>query len=793
MFQITAQCHGATTQRLRLRDYNSENRCCGGTLYAGPRQFRQQYNSNRRHDYDPSFSIRRHEYHTDSRNHQYRDDYYYKPNKLKYSDHKSPPLKYPYHKEYPVRKYNNPSWTETKYMQKRTGFVFPDTHKNINDGRGVYKPYNPPPYFQDHRYHGHQGYHDLTEDKHRWKYRPALLGVSVGTSGGVVVMSPDGYKHVIHNLPPWTQPNTTPEREHYKGSFQPQGSSEHLGSHRFTTGFHESPGVYEHQNYHHQTYKGVTAYYLNSNIKNRNQEQGAPTYSSNIPHQTYDRGEQYYKVPSKPENFHPSPPFYKYSEPDPLHHPNGLPLQTYSPTEPTQHLTTSSKASATSEHNAKFNSVPEKSLKYPHSINAQLPPPALDTDTTVPYEATQQIPNHHITNATQVPDANYNTSLIQALPTEPPGQGSTESEVSSSTVIANTTLPTLLIQETSINPEPAKVSIHPTQTVQTDSNMKTEHFLPTVITEMSYITPHHSTESQTFNTYMIDPSHKVINKKTAPPPSTQEFLDVIQKSDIKQTSSAENKNYTAIISVTDVAPVQSSSTQELLDVTQKSDIEQTSSAENKNYTAIVSVTDVAPIQSSSTPELLDVTQKSDIEQTSSAENKNYTAIVSVTDVAPVQSSSTQELLDVIQKSDIEQTSSAANKNYTAIVSVTDVSPVQRSSDPNMSASGSINTAVPTEGNTAETIATQTVHNSTETKNEDNSNLTEDPNSDSEDEQPTVETYTTEEAMYKTTNEPNLHASSMLKELHTLMNHAQSLNYLYQDSSTTVSPADGGDQ
>jgi hypothetical protein len=101
--------------------------------------------------------------------------------------------------------------------------------------------------------------------------------------------------------------------------------------------------------------------------------------------------------------------------------------------------------------------------------------------------------------------------------------------------------------------------------------------------------------------------------------------------------------------------------------------------------------------------------------------------------------------------------------------------------------------MPTEGHTADTLATQTVHNSTETKNEDNSNLTEDPNSDSKDVQPTVEAHTTEEAMYTTTNEPNLHASSMLKEVQTLMNHAQSFNYLYQDSSTTVSPTEGSEQ
>jgi hypothetical protein len=689
MFQITAQWQGVTTRRLLLRDYNSQNRCCGGAHYGGPRQFHQQNNGNRRLDYDPSFTTHRHEYHTDSRNHQYDDDdyyYYYKPNKLKYSDHKSPPLKYPYHKEYSARLYNNPSLTKTKYMQKRTGFVFPDTYNNINDGRGGYRPYIPPSNFQDHRYHdndfnnfrnknGHQGYHDLTEDTHRQKYRPALLGVSVGTSGGVVVTGPDGYKHVIHSLPPWTEPNTTPETEHYRGTFHPRGSSEHLGSHRFTTGFRGSPGVYEHQTYHHQTYKGVPTYYLNSHIKNRNQEQGVPKYTSDILHQTHNRGEKYYKVPSKPDNFQPSPPFHRYSEPDPLHHPNGSPLQKYSPTEPTQLLTTtSSNASTTSEqHKVVSNSIPEKPLKYPHSINAQLPPSALDTDTTVPYVATEQIPNHHVTTATQVSDANNNTSFIQVLPTEPPGQRSTESEVSSSTVMENKTLPVSLIQETSMNPEPAKVSIHPTQTVQTDSNMTIEHFLPTVITEKSYVTPHQSTHSQTFNMNMTVPSHNIMNHKTVPPPSPQELLDVIQKSNIKQTSSDEKKNYTASVYVTAVAPV---------------------------------------LSSSST---------------------------------------------------------------------------------NTSASGFTGTAMPTEGNTVETLVTQTAHSSIETKTEDNSNLTEDPNSDSEDVQPTVETFTTEEATYTTTNEPNLHGPSMLKELQALMNHAQSLNYLYQDSSTTVSPTDGRDQ
>jgi hypothetical protein len=568
-------------------------------------------------------------------------------------------------------------------MQKRIGFVFPETYNNINNGRGGYRPYIPPSYFQDHRdndfnnfrnKNGHQEYHNLTEDKHRRKYRPALLGISVGTLGGVVVTGPDGYKHVIYNLPPWTEPNTTPETEHYKGSFHSQGSSEHLGSHRFTTGFHGSPGAYEHQNYHQQTYKGVPTYYLNTHIKNRHQQQGTPKYTSDILQQTHNRGEQYYKVPPKPENFHPSPPFYRYSEPDPLHHPNGSPLQAYSPTEPTQHpTTTSSKASTTSEqHKTTPNSVPRKSLKYSHSSNAQLPPPALDTDTTVPYVATEKIPNQHLTTATQVSGAKNKMSLIQVLPTEPPGQMFTESEVSSSTVEENNTLPVSFIQETTINPEPAKVSIHPTQTVQTDSNMKIEHFLPTVIAEKTYVTPHQSIQSQNFDMNMTELSHNTMHHKTTPFPSTQELLEVIQKSDIKQTSSAENKNYTASVYETAAAPTQSSS------------------------------------------------------------------------------------------------------------------------DPSTSAAGFADTATSTE-DTTEILVTQTAYNSTETKTEDNSNLTDNPNSDSEDVQPTVATYTTEEAMYTTTNDPNLHAPSTLKELQTLMNHAQSLYYMSQDSSTNVNPTDGRNQ
>jgi hypothetical protein len=684
MFQITTQWPGATTHRLLLRDYNSQNRCCGGTRYEGPRQFHQQNDSDRRL-YNPSFTAHRHEYHTDSRNHKYHDnDYYYRPNKLKYSNHKSPSSKYSYPQEYYTRIYDNRSLKETKYMQKRKGFVFPDTHNNINDGRGGYRPYIPPSHFQDHRYHdsdfnnfrnkhGHQGHHDPTEDGHRKKYRPALLGVSVGKSGGVVVTGPDGYRHVIHDLPPWTQPNTTPETEHYKGSSHPQGR--HLGSHRFTTGFHDSPGLYEYQNYHHETYKGVPTYYLNSHSKNRNQKQGAQKYASDIPNQTHGRGEQYYKGSSKPDNFYPSPPFYRYSEPDPLHHPNGSPLQTNSPTETTKHLTTtSSEASTTSEQQKdKLSSLPRKSLKYPHSINAQLPPPALGTDTTVPYVATEQIPNQNVPTATQVSDANNKVSSIQVVPTESSVQVSTESQVSSSTIMKNDTLPISLIQETSLYPEPAKISIHPTQTVQTEINMKTENFLPTIITEKYYITSDQSTQSQTFNTNMTEPSHNTTNHETTTPPSLQELSDVIQKTDTEQKSSAENKNYTATVYETVVAPEQSSS------------------------------------------------------------------------------------------------------------------------NPNMSDSGFTGTIMPTEGNTMETLVTQTVHNSAETKSEENSNLTETPNSDSQDVQPADETYKTEEAMYTTTNEPDFRAPSMLKELQTLMNHAQSLNYFYQDYSTTVNSTDGSDQ
>jgi hypothetical protein len=622
-------------------------------------------------------------------------------------------------------------------MQKRKGFIFPDTKSNINEGRGGYRPNIPDSYFQDGRYHennddfnnfrnknDHHGFHDQLYDKHRQKYRPGLLGVSVGRLGAVVVTGPNGYKHVIHNLPPWTDLNTTPETEHYQGSFpgnmDARGGLEHPASHRFSAGFHESPQAYDHKKNHQQTHKMVPIYFGSSDKKNDSQFLAVyknsvksyngkpPVDTSNILHQTDKRVEQDYTAPPQPHKFQPSPPFYKYSEPDPLYHPNGSPLHTYSPTDVTQSPNTlPSNTSTTSKPNESTQSpVSEKPLKYPDSINVQLPPPAHDSDTRVPYvaatEVTEQTPNQHLTVATQVSDASHKESLIKILLTKPSVYSSTESEIQSSTpqtqtsiVKENKTLsPTSLTRGISTHPGPAEVSVYTAQMAHTDNSIKTEHTLPTIITEKSDIIPHQSAKAQV--SYMTEQSHDITNRNTAQPTSSQELFTVKYKSDITETSVTNDAKDT----------------------------------ENKNYTAAVYITAVTPLQSSSSPNRSKVVSDSGIKDAVMLPETNMVTIAA---------------------------------------------------------------------------AAETSYNSTQINTEENSYTVQTVISYNEDIQPTVETDKTEQVT-KTEitdtlpNVSNLHAENtvtkrvpfMVNQLQTLVRHAQSLNYLHHDSSTTVIPTNETD-
>jgi hypothetical protein len=400
----------------------------------------------------------------------------------------------------------------------------------------------------------------------------------VGRLGAVVITGPDGYKHVIHNLPPWTELKNG--REHYKVSFPGnidfRGGLENPGSHGFSTGIHGTTGGHDYQNHHHQTYKemptysgssksapsnkndsqfvAVYKYSLKSHSENRNKEQGPPRDTSDTLHQTDEREEQDYTAPLKPDKFHPSPPFYRYSEPDPLYHPNRSSLQTYSLTEPTQFPTTPS----TTHKAYKPTQIPvfKTPIEYPESINTQLPPPGHDTETNVPYVAvttvTEQTLSQHETAATQASDATHMKPLIQVIPTKPSIHRLIESKVPLSTVRENnSSLPTSLVPETSTHPASVKVSVYPTQTARMDNSIKTEHFLPTAITEKSDINPHQTKEPEIY--YMTEPSHNTINHTTAPSPLPQE----LHKSYNKETSDTEYKNYTVYESV--MAPLQSSS------------------------------------------------------------------------------------------------------------------------------------------------------------------------------------------------------------------------------------------
>jgi hypothetical protein len=741
MFQIAAQWHHSTAAHtLLLGDTNSQHRCCGEDHYAGLNHFQHQTDSNQQPDHNPSITKQRHDYHTHSRaHHRYYDDDYYRPNRLKYFDYRSQPTKYSYHKEYYTRKYNNAPYLERKHIQNRRGFVFPDTHSNTKEGRGGYRPYIPDSYFQDHRYHknndynnfrnrnGHGGFNELPHNKQRQKHRPGLLGVSLGTSRAVAVTGPDGYKHVIHNLPPWTELDSTPERIHYQESFpvnmDARGGLEHPGSHRFSTRYHESPQVYNHQNNPHQTYKQVPIYFGSSDKKNdsqfpavyknslqshninRNQEQGPAKDTSGILHQTDERLKQNYPAPPKPDKFHPSPPFYKYSEPDPLYHPNGSPLQTYLSTEVTQPpSTTPSNTSITSKiRESTLSPMFQEPLKYPDSINVQLPPAPHDSDTRVPYvavtEVTEQTPHLHLTVATQASDATHEKSLIRILPTKPSVYSSTESEVPSSTLkvqainIKENTIffPTSLIQDTSTHSEPTEVSVYPIQRAHTDTSIKTEHFLPTMITEKSDINPHQSILSQIF--YTTEQSHNTMNHNTAPSTSPQECLNVKHKSDTKKTSVTND----------------------------------TKNTENKNYNADVYVTAVTLLQSSSHPDRLTVVSNSDITDTAMpTETSTMTTTAATETVYNSTISEAEEISHTIQslKSDSE-----------------DIQP------------------------TVETDKTEQV-----TKN------------DIMDTLPNKSNLHIESTVTK-------RVPLMLNQLQTLVSHTQSLNYLHHDSSTTVTPMD----
>jgi hypothetical protein len=230
-------------------------------------------------------------------------------------------------------------------------------------------------------------------------------------------------------------------------------------------------------------------------------------------------------------------------------------VQTYLFNEPNQ-FPTITPSTIHKPHKTTQIPVSKKPTEYPDSINAQLPPTGHDTETNVPYVAvtavTEQTLSQNETAATQASDATEMKSLTHALPTQPSIHRLVESEVPLSSVRENnTSIPDSLVLETSTHPEPVKVSAYLTQTAKENNSMKTEHFLPTAITEKPEINPHQTTEPQIY--YMTGPSHNTIHHNTATSLSPQE----LHKSVIKETPGTENKNDSVFGSV--MVPPQSSS------------------------------------------------------------------------------------------------------------------------------------------------------------------------------------------------------------------------------------------
>ncbi|KAJ9575998.1 hypothetical protein L9F63_007098, partial [Diploptera punctata] len=420
-----ANCYTNENRHLSTRESNPQYRCCRENNYNGYDNF------NRRHDYVPPYNKHRHEYHTQSRLHNnYRNDVYFRPNRRNYYDH-SPS------KDYYPRRYNGP-YPGSKYIQNRVGFAFPDSH-NVKEGNGGYRPYVPNPDFRDQGYNKYYGYdsykngngvqHYNQKDEKRKKYKPGLLqSVSVGNPGLIVASGPNGYKHVIHNLPPWAE--NPPEREHSSVRFPEhldhRGGIEYAEPHKFSQGYNKwqanlnkpysiegNPIFVEGNPFQEQEPpKSIKDFYEHKD--------GPPKEINEGFFNSYNYNED---KPTKPKDFRPSPPFYRYSEPDPLYHPDGSPFKIHPMTKPTGAPITKPTPRTASEI----------SSKYPDSINAQLPPPTHNTDTRVPYVAAHDVPEQ-FTAVTQASDATDKKPLIKVLPTEASVQNFTTEIVSSTTV-----------------------------------------------------------------------------------------------------------------------------------------------------------------------------------------------------------------------------------------------------------------------------------------------------------------------------------------------------------------------
>ncbi|PSN58296.1 hypothetical protein C0J52_00135, partial [Blattella germanica] len=417
--------------------------CCRGSDHIPYRNF------NDRRDYDPPYKKYGHEYN----DHRYQDRPYYRPNRVNYYDYKQPlpppppppPSILPSYvnsKDYYTRRYDKPSYLGPKYMQNRVGFSFPDTENtNVKEGNGGYRPYVPSGIvkFKDSKYYDNQDYdnfRDKNEKKFypqdvikRKKYKPGLLqSISLGNPGTVIASGPNGIKHVIHDLPPWA--DIMPEKENFEGPYSSKidhrGGVEYAEPHRFSSGFHGKPIPG-----HHSVITGSIYVEDPRSTFDKNKNHGS---SKDI---ITSEGFGEYDKHIKPEQFRPSPPFYRYSEPDPIYHPNGSPLQTYPTTEATESPVTKP-TTTISEH-----STSEQPSKYPDSINAQLPPTTEDADTRVPYVAatavTEQIPEQHITVVTQATEATQKDPLLKLASTASSDH--------------NTTTPTTTTQERSPSDE----------------------------------------------------------------------------------------------------------------------------------------------------------------------------------------------------------------------------------------------------------------------------------------------------------------------------------------------------
>nr|CAD7453634.1 unnamed protein product [Timema tahoe] len=314
-------------------------------------------------------------------------------------EHHYKPPHTPYWPKFP------PQDTFPQHYMKRVGSNFPPDDRFNQQTSFFEQPGYLPPTNEKDFNHGSKNV-PYNGDDFREKYKPRLFAghnrLDEKTVEAIVASGPDGVRHVIHSLPEGYV-RFPEENSHHR--FSVQTARPETNRH-----YYKGVPVYVSKNGGTSTEKEYDPRFIELYrfiLERTHHGEGAP--GEDITDND--------KLSTKSiKEFHPSTPYHRYSEPDPLYHPHGSALATYPTTKFDQPATTVfSPSRAPSPATYETTTPVETSFKpeiFPDSINAQLPPPKSDEDTRVPYVSattvTQQTP---ISRPTTLDDSGSEISL----------------------------------------------------------------------------------------------------------------------------------------------------------------------------------------------------------------------------------------------------------------------------------------------------------------------------------------------------------------------------------------------